>query len=72
MAVTSCIQILKPGGTEDDKEGWAGAKIMLGEPRKLIENLKSYSERISKVTRNQIEKVRNIMQNSENRLDEIN
>jgi hypothetical protein len=52
MAVTTLLQIFKPTDKEDDKDGWAGAKIMLGDPRSLLTALKNYGEKINKVTRN--------------------
>lgn len=71
MSVAQCLLILKPTESEDEKDGWAGAKILLNNPQKLLNDLKGYGDKISKVTKNQIEKVRNIMNNPENRLDDI-
>lgn len=71
MAVTQLLQIFKPTGSEDERDGWAGAKIMLGDPRALINALKNYGDRIAKVSKSQIEKIKTIMQNPDNRLDEI-
>lgn len=71
QSVTTLLQIFRPNGNEDDRDGWTGAKIMLGNPSQLISALKTYGDKIGKVTRNQIEKVRAIIANPENRLDEI-
>jgi len=51
MAVTQLLQIFKPTGSEDERDGWAGAKIMLGDPRALINALKNYGDRIAKVSK---------------------
>jgi uncharacterized coiled-coil protein SlyX len=71
QAVTQLLQIFKPIGSEDERDGWAGAKIMLGDPRSLLNALKNYGDRIAKVTRGQIERVKNIMTNDDNRLKDI-
>jgi dynein heavy chain len=71
MSVTQLLQIFKPMGNEDERDGWAGAKIMLGNPMALINALKNYGDRIGKVKQPQIEKVRSIIANPDNRLDEI-
>ena len=71
MSVATCLLIFKPTGSEDERDGWNGAKIMLNNPGKLLGDLKSYGDKIAKVSKAQVEKVRNIMQNPDNRLDEI-
>ena len=71
MCVAQCLQILKPMGTEDEKDGWSGAKIMMANPIRLLESLKNYGEQISKVKQSQIDKIHNLMKNPENRLEDI-
>lgn len=71
MSVANLLQIFKPTGTEDEKDGWAGAKIMLGDPRSLLKALMNYGDRINKVTKGQIEKVKSIIANPDNRLEAI-
>ena len=44
---------------------------MMNIPTKLLEQLQNYGTKIGKVTRNQIEKIKGIMKDPENRLDEI-
>ena len=39
-------------GFENEADGWSGARIMLGDPRKLLNNLKIYGDKIAKVSGN--------------------
>jgi dynein heavy chain len=71
MSVATCLLIFKPTGNEDERDGWNGAKIMLNNPQKLLIDLKNYGDKISKVSRGQVDKVKSIMTNPDNRLDEI-
>lgn len=48
-AVAQCLQILRPNGNESESDGWNGAKIMLNDPGKLINNLREYGNSINKV-----------------------
>jgi hypothetical protein len=43
-AVATCLQILRPNGNENENDGWIGAKIMLGDPGKLITNLREFDK----------------------------
>lgn len=46
--------ILKPTGTEDEKEGWDGVRRMISNPSSFIGTLKEFGKRIGKVTSRQI------------------
>lgn len=46
--------ILKPTGTEDEKDGWEGARRMIANPSSFINTLKEFGKRIGKVTKKQI------------------
>ena len=70
-AVGQCLMIFKPIGNENEADGWNGARIMLGDPTKLINSLKNYGDKIAKVTGAQIAKLRKIMDDPKNRLGEI-
>lgn len=69
-AVASMLLIFKPiDGIDGD--GWNAARIMMANPMKLIDALKNYGNKISKVSRNQIEKIKNIAKDPENKIDDI-
>lgn len=59
------IMILKPTGTEDEKEGWDGARRMIANPSSFINTLKEFGKRIGKVTSRQIETVKNRIDNKD-------
>jgi hypothetical protein len=59
------IMILKPTGTEDEKEGWEGARRMIANPSSFINTLKEFGKRIGKVTKRQIETVKERIDNKE-------
>lgn len=65
------LLIFKPFGTESESEGWNGARQMMNDPGKMLQKLQTYSERIGSVTAGQITKIKKIIDNKENRLDQI-
>jgi dynein heavy chain len=68
------IMILKPTGTEDEKEGWEGVRRMIANPASFLVTLKSFGDRIGKVGKRQIETVLERINNPENefhRMQEI-
>lgn len=44
-AVGQMLMILKPNDTENEADGWGGARIMLGNPDKLLDKLKNYDKK---------------------------
>jgi hypothetical protein len=60
------ILILKPNGTEDEKEGWEGVRRMITNPASFLGTLKSFGDRIGKVSKRQIESVIERIDNPEN------
>lgn len=60
VAVCRCLQIFRPYEREDESEGWAGAKIMLGDPKNLIDRLQKYKDRIGSVKQSSIDKINKI------------
>lgn len=69
--VGKCVMILRPIGNENEGDDWGGARIMMNDPAKLMERLKSFPERISEVKANQIKKIEAIKNDQNNRLGEI-
>jgi dynein heavy chain len=57
------LLILKPTGTEDEKDGWNGAKIMMNSPSTFIETLKNFGNKISRITQRQIDRIKNYEKN---------
>lgn len=60
------IMILKPTGTEDEREGWEGVRRMIANPSSFLQTLKNFGDRIGKVTKRQIETVNDRIDNPEN------
>lgn len=71
-AVAKCLMILRPNGNENEADEWNGAKIMLNDPGKLIQNLQSYDKQIHKVKDVHINKINKITSDPANRFAEIN
>lgn len=59
------IMILKPSGTEDEKEGWEGVRRMIQNPSSFINTLKEFGKKIHKVTKKQIDTVVDRINNKE-------
>lgn len=57
--VGTMLLILKPNGTEDEKDGWAGVKIMMSVPSAFVVTLKGFGNQISRITQRQIDRIRN-------------
>ena len=51
------ILILKPTGSEDEKDGWEGVRRMIANPSSFINTLKEFGKKVHKVTKRQIDSV---------------
>jgi len=57
--VGTMLLILKPSGTEDEKDGWAGFKIMIGSPGEFVKVLQGFGKEINRITQRQIDRIKN-------------
>lgn len=65
------LLIFNPMGNAEG-EGWGPARIMMAVPQKLIDALKNYGDRISKVRQRDIDKIRQYEADPENKIANIN
>lgn len=70
-AVATCLLILRPNGNENEADGWNGAKIMMNDPGKLIQNLQGFDKQIHKVKDAHINKINKIVADPTNRISDI-
>ena len=61
--VGTMLLMLKPTGSEDEKDGWAGVKIMMAVPSAFVGVLRGFGGKISRITQRQIDRIRNMEKN---------
>ena len=66
--------MLKPIDGIGENDGWNGARMMMNNPARFVDELKRFSNRIGSVTEKTIQKIRNLMakeQEGMNRIKEV-
>lgn len=58
--VLSMVMMLKPIDGINENDGWNGAKQMMNNPARFVEELKKFSNRIGNVQEKTISKIRNL------------
>lgn len=62
--------ILKPNGNQDQKDGWDGVRRMINNPNNFLSMLQKFAdkdrERLSKITKRQMDAVIDRINNPEN------